>query len=226
MIAAVAALALSAPAGAQSYGSRNYTYNARTKQYEYGGSYREHRFNRGDLYHGFRMGLSFATVNSDDKALDGGSTRTNINFGAYIGYFLSRDVPVFLESGVEYRPKGGRSTFEGKKMSYNLNYLEVPFVVKYSCVVDGSFSIQPFLGGYFAVGVGGKIKNYGDRVAESSFSGSYFKRFDGGLRLGCGLGYDIFYADLSYDLGLANICHDEFDRSHNGCLTLNFGVNF
>lgn len=44
--------------------------------------------------------------------------------------------------------------------------------------------------------------------------------------LGCGIGYDMFYADLTYDIGLANICHDTFDTSHNGALMLNVGVNF
>ena len=42
----------------------------------------------------------------------------------------------------------------------------------------------------------------------------------------CGIGYDMFYADLTYDIGLANICHDSFDKSHNGALQFNFGVNF
>ena len=42
----------------------------------------------------------------------------------------------------------------------------------------------------------------------------------------CGIGYDMFYADLTYDIGLANICHDSFDKSRNGALQLNFGVNF
>lgn len=224
VLTAVAALFLSLPTNAQTYGNR--TYNPRTGQFEYSDSYQEHRFKRGAVYYGFRMGITFATVNSDDKALDGGSSRTGLGFGGYLGYFLSRDVPVFLESGVEYRAKGGRSTYEGKKMSYDLNYLEVPVVVKYSYVVDRHFSIQPFAGGYFAMGLGGKIKNYGDRVAESSFSGKYFKRFDGGLRIGCGFGFDMFYADINYDLGLTNISHDEFDSSHNRCLSLNFGVNF
>lgn len=219
-----AALSLALTSQAQSYGSR--TYNPRTGQFEYSYSQRDHTFDRGAKYYGFRIGLSFATVNSDDKALDGGSSRTGLDFGAYIGYFLSRDVPVFLESGIAYKEKGGRSTYQGKKMSYNLDYLEVPVVVKYSYVLDRHLSIQPFAGGYFACGVGGKIKNYGDRQASSSFSHSYFKRLDGGLRLGCGVGYDLFYADLGYDIGLANICHDEFDTSHNRCFSLNFGVNF
>ena len=40
------------------------------------------------------------------------------------------------------------------------------------------------------------------------------------------MGYDLFYVDLTYDIGLSNICHDTFDTSHNGSLSLNFGVNF
>lgn len=87
-------------------------------------------------------------------------------------------------------------------------------------------TIQPMVGGYFAVGVGGKIKNFEDREAQNSFSDSNFRRTDAGLRLGCGIGYDMFYADLTYDIGLANICHDTFDTSHNGALMLNVGVNF
>ena len=92
--------------------------------------------------------------------------------------------------------------------------------------IDGDFSVQPFFGGYLACGVGGKIKNYGDRLSESSFSHKYFQRFDGGLRIGCGAAYDMFYLDLGYDIGLSNITHDEFDASHNRCWTLSLGVNF
>ena len=80
---------------------------------------------------------------------------------------------------------------------------------------------------YFEVA---KVKDYGtskdDRAVYSSFSGDFFKRFDGGLRFGCGAGYDIFYLELAFDLGLSNICHDMFDTSRNRSLTLNFGVNF
>ena len=135
--------------------------------------------------------------------------------------------PQISETGLYYTEKGGKKKLDdGKKMTYDLNYLEVPLTVKYAYPIDDHFSIQPFAGGYLACGVGGKIKNYREREADPSFSSDRFKRFDGGLRLGCGVAYDMFYADLTYDVGLANICHDEFDTSHNGCLTLNFGVNF
>ena len=184
-------------------------------------------FYGGENYYGLRIGPSFSTVNSDDKTLDGGKTQTGLSVGAVAGIALSNRAPVYFETGLFYTEKGGKKKLsDGKKMTYDLNYLEVPLTVKYAYSPDSHFSIQPFAGGYLACGVGGKIKNYRERESESSFSSDRFKRFDGGLRVGCGLAYDMFYADISYDIGLANICHDEFDTSHNGCLSLNVGVNF
>ena len=61
-------------------------------------------------------------------------------------------------------------------MTYDLNYLEIPAVLKYKYEVDDHFSIQPQVGGYFAVGVGGKIKNFAEREAQSSFRSDNFRR--------------------------------------------------
>ena len=36
----------------------------------------------------------------------------------------------------------------------------------------------------------------------------------------------MIYAEIGYDLGIANICHNDFDSSHNGCFYINCGVNF
>lgn len=221
----LAAVVLGLPAQAQHYRDSKY-YNERTDRLDYG----HHRFGsgitEGRIYYGLRIGSSFSTVNSDDETLDGGNSQTGLDVGVVIGYPLSNTSPVFLESGLSYVEKGGKKTVNGKKMTYDLNYLEIPITVKYVFDVDGHFTVQPFLGGYLSCGVGGKIKNYGNREALNSFSDETFKRFDGGIRLGCGVGYDLFYADLSYDIGLSNICHDTFDTSHNGCLALTVGVNF
>ena len=187
---------------------------------------RENPMGTGSMYYGFRIGPTFSTVNSDDANLDGGNSQTGLTLGAVMGFQLSDDTPLFLETGLSYTEKGGKKTLTGKKMTYDLNYLEIPILVKYIYDIDGHFSVQPLFGGYLSYGISGKIKNFGERHAQDSFSDTTFKRFDGGLRIGCGVGYDLFYADLSYDIGLSNICHDTFDTSHNGCLYLNFGVNF
>lgn len=214
------------PAAAQSYRSSRY-YDERTDRLEYGYGRHDSGLGTGNMYYGFRIGPSFSFVNSDDSRLDGGDWQTGLNVGALVGLPLSRTVPLYLEAGLFYNEKGGRKKLSsGKKMTYDLNYIELPIVLKYIYPVDGHLTIQPFFGGYLACGIGGKIKNFEEREAFSSFSDDGFQRFDGGLRLGCGVGYDLFYFDLSYDIGLSNICHDTFDTSHNGCLSLNFGVNF
>lgn len=179
-----------------------------------------------NIYYGLRLGLSLATVNSDDSELDGGSMQAGLSVGGIIGFQLAPMSPVYLESGLLYVEKGGKGYVDRKKFTFDLNYFEMPVVVKYKYEVDEDLSIQPFLGGYLALGIGGKIKNYADRDAKSSFSNEYFQRFDGGLRLGCGVEYQMMYAEIAYDLGLANINHDEFESSKNGCLSISVGVNF
>lgn len=178
------------------------------------------------VYYGLRLGLGISTVNSDDASLDGSDAQSGLNVGFVAGLQLSYSTPLFLEGGLYYTEKGGKGTYSDKRFTYDLNYLELPVVVKYQYFASNDVAIQPFFGGYVACGVGGKVKNFGDRKAESSFSSDYFQRFDGGLRLGCGLSYQSLYMDLTYDIGLANICHDYFDTSHNRCFYINVGVNF
>ena len=191
--------------------------------------YYKHTDDGNKLYYGLRLGLGFATVhNSDLDAWDGPSSRTGLNVGAVIGYQLTPSYPVYLESGLLYTEKGGRNdkSRDNGKIDFNLNYLEIPISVKYQVDIDGDFNIQPFFGGYLATGVGGKIKYHKDLTVCSSFSGSRFKRFDGGLRFGCGVEYDMLYAEAAYELGLANIGRDLFEKTHNSCFYLNIGVNF
>ncbi|MBQ9215140.1 MAG: PorT family protein [Prevotella sp.] len=207
------------PAFAQ-YGTRRYPTRPATS-----GHFSQPR-TYSDIYYGLRLGVAFATVNSDDKYLDGGSSKTGLDVGAVVGFQLGYHSPMYFETGLRYIEKGGKGKYEGAKFTYSLDYLELPLVLKYWYDIDNSFSVQPFLGGYLALGVGGKIKDFGQRQAYSSFDNEGFQRFDGGIKLGCGVQYDLIYAELGYDIGLANISHDYFDTSHTGSLFLAVGVNF
>lgn len=212
-IAALLLFAAVTPMSAQ-YDRHEYRRSADSFDYEH------------NVYYGLRLGLAVASVNSDDAQLNGSSAQAGLNVGAVIGFQLAQDFPVFLESGLFYTQKGGKGNYDGKKFTYDLNYLEVPILVKYKYSFDDDLSIQPFGGGYLALGVSGKVKDYGERSTCSSFSDGFFKRFDGGLRIGCGLEYQMLYVDAAYEFGLANICHSDFETSHNGCFYLNVGVNF
>ena len=152
------------PSTAQNYKNSRY-YNKKTGHLDY-------RYNHsyGAPYFGFRIGPAFTYVNSDDSRLDGGDWQTGLNVGVVAGIPLTDTAPLYLETGLSYIEKGGKKDLvSGKKMTYDLNYLQIPAVLKYKYDVDDHLSIQPQFGGYFAVGVGGKIKNFAEREAQSSF---------------------------------------------------------
>ena len=180
-------------------------------------------------YFGFRMGVNAAQVRSESTYFESNSPRAGLAAGVVGGAQVAPNAPVFFESGLMYVEKGGKSDYGGD-FTYNLNYLEVPMNFKYIIDVPNSpgLSIQPMLGAYMGVGVGGYIKDFGAREAYHSFGSDpeQFKRFDGGLRIGCGLGLQMFYAEICYNLGLANIGHDMFDETHNRGLMFTVGINF
>ena len=164
-----------------------------------------------NTYFGLRFGLSASSVHSDDQYLNGSGVQSGYNIGGVVGFQLSYFAPVFFETGLSYIEKGGKGSFGGNKFTYDLNYLDVPLVLKYRHVVAPTTAIEPFLGGYLSCGVGGQIRDFGDRAAYGSFSDNNFNRFDGGIRIGCGAAFSMLYAELGYDLGLSNISKDYFD---------------
>ena len=177
-------------------------------------------------YYGFRVGVAGGTVNSDNAFFDADGMKSGLNISFTADFLLTPSTPLFFETGIQYTEKGGKKTTADGKYTYGMNYLEVPLVLKYQYKLDRNIAITPFLGGYLACGVGGNIKNQALRTSESSFSDRNFKRFDGGLRVGCGLMLDLLYLEVGYDAGLANIAQDSFDSAHTGTVFANLGINF
>lgn len=220
IVIALMSLLLTVPMMAQ-YG-RPYGYNS-----HFGRPVNQSRYHAfTDIYYGLRIGGAFSTVSSDDPYLDGGSVRSGLNVGVVAGFQVAPRTPIYFETGLSYVEKGGEGHDRNSKFTYDLDYLEVPVVLKYDCEVAPNLNVQPYIGGFFAAGVGGKIKDFGDRLAYSSFDDHAFKRFDAGIKVGCGLQFDHLYAELGYDFGLANICHDSFDTSRTGSFLATVGVNF
>ena len=196
------------------------------------------RFNHSNVeqYYGLRLGYNYASINSSTATVDmegyGGFT-----FGGVYGLQLANSTPLWLEAGLFYSEKGGKTqnflstkTINEKTTEYfqkkttRLIYLQAPIVVKYAFDVADDFYVQPFLGGYLAMGVGGKTKLYEDKHSEDSFDN--FTRLDGGLRIGCGVEYQMIYAEAGFDFGIANISDSDWISARNQNFFFNIGVNF
>ena len=208
-----------------------------------GGRTTRNRFNHSNVeqYYGLRLGYNYASINSSDATIDmegyGGFA-----FGGVYGLQLANSTPLWLEAGLFYSEKGGKTqnflsttiinenTQNQKTSEYfqkkttRLIYLQAPIVIKYAFDVADDFYIQPFLGGYLGLGIGGKTKLYEDRHSYDSYDD--FNRFDGGLRIGCGVEYQMIYAEAGFDFGIADICDNDFKSARNQNFFINVGVNF
>ena len=204
--------------------------------YDRGGSHSGQSHRSGSIYSGpdgtyfgLRLGVNASRVNSEATYLESNSSKAGLVAGFVVGQQIVPHAPVLFETGLLYSEKGGKSDYGGN-FCYNLNYLEVPLTFKYAIEMPSApeITIQPLVGAYMGIGVGGYVKDFQAREVYHSFGSedSQFKRFDAGLKLGCGIGIQMFYGEISYNLGLANIGHDMFDETHNRGLTFTIGLNF
>jgi len=179
------------------------------------------------LYYGIRLGANFSTLTGD--YFDDMGTRVGMNLGGVIGIRVSDSTPVFLESGLYYASRGAK---EGKSTLTTHN-LEIPILIKYGIQATDDIAVLPYIGPYFAYGLGGKFKHevstpLGTVELQKDDTFDYMNHFDMGFKIGCGAEYNKLYLELGYQFGVTNLLKEEIsdDGAHNGSLYVNFGVNF
>lgn len=184
-----------------------------------------------NIYYGARFGLSLGTLSGDTnfEQSDLSGMKAGFTLAGIIGLRLSQSAPVFLESGLYYTQRGGKDG----KYTADLNCLEIPILVKYGIKATDDIAILPFIGPYFAFGVGGDLeyeyKDPGTNIVEKKKEGVYerfLNRKDMGFKLGCGMEYNMLYLEVAYQLGVTNIADDDDFSIHANQLSINFGVNF
>ena len=187
---------------------------------------------KSNLYYGVRFGLAFGSISGDTEVQDGtnimdySGLKTGFTIGGVLGLRLSQTAPAFLETGFYFTQRGGK---DGKYKA-DLNCIEIPLLIKYGIQASDKIAVLPFLGPYFAYGVGGQRKyndvvNGGSKGKESVYD-KFLNRNDIGLKLGCGAEYNMIYAEVGYQLGLVNIADDDNKTAHANAFYLNIGVNF
>ena len=176
------------------------------------------------VYYGVRMGLNLSTITGDGT--DDASMKAGLNLGGVVGLRVSDATPLFLESGLYFTMSGANG--KGKDV-VNLNYFEIPILMKYGIQATDDIAILPYLGPTLRFGIGGKWKQddgTGNLSSESSFGSDKFNRPDVGIKIGCGAEYNKLYAELGYQFGITNIYDSDNISNHNGALFINIGMNF
>ena len=206
------------------YGHGGYHNGPYGRNRDYGRGYGRGYYDN-NLYGGLKFGLTASHVSGASSDLvDANGIKTGINLGAAVGFSISPFAA--FESGLYYVEKGGVGNYSGGKITYNLNYLEVPILLKVNIFSGDRAIIQPYAGAYLGLGVGGQIKDYRMQISASSFNDADFKRGDSGIVLGCGVTWSFLYAGISYEYGLADISNSGFGDRHNRALLLSVGFGF
>ena len=169
-----------------------------------------------NLYYGVRIGITSASINGD---LDLGA-RVGMTLAGVLGLRVSSTTPVFLESGLYYTERGGKTS----PVTVKHNNLEIPLLIKYGIQASDDIAVLPFVGPYFAYAVTSTYKIKGDNADVSGKAD--LNRANMGFKLGCGFEYNKLYLEVGYQLAVTNILDDDDLSAHNNTLFANFGINF
>lgn len=172
---------------------------------------------------GVRAGLNVAwmTASSDDAS---GSTngRAGVRISVSDQILLSRRLPLYIETGVDFSSRGGRFKIEGydygpssattepayQNVSLRPMYLQIPLLISYRFSIRSRFTVRPFLGVCYGVGMGGRIK-VGKSTTALFGDSRPLTRSDFGVRMGVGFGWKRICFGLSGDMGCLNILKRE-----------------
>ena len=140
-------------------------------------------------------------VNITDIATDYTPTDSRIGFhlGATYERVLSRNLPLYLETGLMFQ-KTGWDYNADKTNAYSL---QIPLKINYKFNLGHDLRLYPSVGVYYALGIGGKLKTgYG---AEFDTYEHELKRSDFGLEFGATLTWKHLLFSVGYDLGLTDL---------------------
>lgn len=186
------------------------------------------------------MTLKSGNVKADAKA------RAGVSFAGTYQRLLTENLPLYLETGLEFAMAGTSYGDKTDKTIYNLWYMDIPVMVNYKFFV-GDFTIYPSVGLYYALGLGGNLKykwEYeGEKGSEKykvfgkydpeTREGGVLTRSDLGIRVGVTGQWQNFTVGLAYSNGFLNIAntsddglYDKDTKFHNWGFNISVGYNF
>jgi outer membrane protein W len=188
----------------------------------------------------FNLGITAGVAMSNGTAKDSAGTKLEGNkmkLGLAAGVFF-RIIPseqICIQPEILYVMKGPKFDDAGDVtgLKFDLNYIEIPVLVKYMFKTEGNFKPNIFAGPYVGILASAKAKGSEGGVSASVDIKDNFKSTDFGAAFGVGFDYKVgesglFTFDARYSLGLTNIAKDPVgDQSwKNNCILVKVGYAF
>lgn len=170
---------------------------------------------------GIKGGVNTSNLNGGLDTDSRGGFNAGLMARLYIPY-------LYVGANAEITQKGAKIKNFSKPQSGNSEtkanplYLQIPVHLGCEIILGLSARLRLEAGPYWAYGIGGKLKEGGEKV--DFFGKDTFKKNDFGL--GAGVGFDFWKlgVDVGYDFGLTNISRFETAKVHtrNGYLSFSY----
>lgn len=189
------------------------------------------------ITYNFQVGMTLSSMTEHEYgknkvgwSVGGGLTLPLLSCWEGMGVLSLRPSLLFITKGdkMEIDESGYK-----QKSTNNPIYLEIPIKVAFSAEL-GNARIVPYIGPYFAFGVGGKHKtemsaSFGSGTANGEneidfFKEGYGKKFDFGMTVGAQYEFSDFFIGLGYDLGLSEVFENA--KCKNRSLLISLGFDF
>ena len=137
---------------------------------------------------------------------------------------------VFLQPEAIFIQKGSQLQILNDNNKFNVNYLDIPVLLKIKLLNSNLLNINVLAGPSFGLALNGE-QSTGSQTIDINFGGENgLKRFDLGINAGGGVGINLgsigVFGDVRYLFGVSNISEDADREIKNRGLNLSVGLMF
>lgn len=165
---------------------------------------------------GIRAGINVSNFSGD---IDGTDAKIGLLAGPYVNYAFSPTLSVQPE--LLFSQKGAREEAFGDTFSYNVTYLDIPVLIKYSVPTGSNLRPSVYAGPQLSILLSESYSDGDISVEEDFFSGTDF-----GLAVGADIGAQFagrtqeFGVGLRYTLGLSNAVDSDLGTIKNNVFSV------
>lgn len=166
---------------------------------------------------GLKLGFDIASIRTGISELNNYlDTKTGFTGGAFLTYNFSREIA--LQPEILYVSKGAKKGFFIFSVSWNVNYIEIPVLLKYGLAPNGRVRPNLFVGPAVDILTNSELSVIG--VSFDVTDG--MKKTDVGLVFGGGFDAKSVTFDVRYTLGMSNTVNADKVNKLTGAETGDF----